>query len=186
VPLPDLDAWLPEPDIRTHHRRVVAAAPDALWDAARSVRLDETQVLGRLVRWRIPGTPGRLSYSELFAVHPFHVLEEGPLHSLSGLVGRIWTLRRDYPELSGPDEFRGWDVSGTVRVLMAHGVRELHDGRSELVSEARVGAVDLRASLRLRGVWSVLGHFESLIAQEPLSVAARRVARSPAPAPRAG
>ena len=51
-----LDAWLGAPAVRTHHRRSAAAPAEALWDARdRSVRLDETRTLGRLVRWRIPG-----------------------------------------------------------------------------------------------------------------------------------
>ena len=39
---------------------------------------------------------------------------------VSGLCGRIWTLARDYPRLSGPEAFRDWDERGTVRVLFAH------------------------------------------------------------------
>ncbi len=39
---------------------------------------------------------------------------------MSGIVGRIWTLRRDYPELRDPEEFRAWSTPGTARVVFAN------------------------------------------------------------------
>lgn len=160
--------------MRTHHRRRARAAPDALWQCAMSVRLSDTGTLGRLVRWRIPGTPRDVTYQELFRRYPFTVLEEGDGYSISGLCGRIWTLQRDYPELSGPDEFREWDQRGTVRVLFAHWVEPDEDGRSVIVSEARVKPVDRFASVRLRTLWSVVSRFERFVGAEPLTLAVRR------------
>jgi hypothetical protein len=169
-----IDRWAGKPAVRSHHRRVAAVPPDALWDAATSVRLNDTRTLGRLVRWRIPGTPGDLTFSELFKRYPFTLLEEGDTWSLSGLCGRIWTLQRDYPRLSGPEDYEAWDEAGTVRVLFAHWTRPTEDGQSELVSEARVEPVDRRAALRLRGLWAVVSSFERLIGAEPLVIATRR------------
>ena len=105
---PDLDAWLADPAARTFHRRVARADQDALWRAMGTVRLSECRVLGRIVRWRIPGEPAQVTFRELFRTDPFTVLEEGERHSLSGLVGRIWTLRRDYPKLRDGEAFRAW------------------------------------------------------------------------------
>ena len=174
---PDLDAWLPKPQVRTRHRREASTDAAALWDAASGVRLDETRTLGRLVRWRIPGTPGSLTFRELFARYPFTVLEEGEGYSVSGLCGRIWTFARDYPRLDGPEEFSDWDRRGTVRVLFANWVEPGEDGRATLFSEARVAPVDRRAALRLRGLWLGVGRFERLIGAEPLSLAVRRAER---------
>lgn len=170
-----LRSWLPDADVVTHHRRSARATPAALWAAAQSVRLDETRALGRLVRWRIPGTPGALPYADLFARPPFTVLDEGEGWSVSGLCGRIWTLTRDYPELPGRDAFLDWSAPGTVRVAFAHWVEE-HAAGAALVSEARVQAVDRWAALRLRSLWLAVAPFERLIATEPLALAARRAA----------
>src|SRR5207342_3331689 len=106
---PALDAWIAKPAIRIHHRREASASPDALWDAAGSVRLEDTRVLGRVVRWRIPGLRRPLTFRELFREEPFTLLDEGETHSVSGLGGRIWTVQRDYPQLDGPEEFREYD-----------------------------------------------------------------------------
>jgi len=122
VTLPDLDAWVPRPQVRTRHRREASAAPDVLWEAAGSVRLSDTGTVGRLVRWRIPGVPAEQTFGGLFAADPFTVLAEGEHWSISGLCGRIWTFTRDYAQLDGPDDFRAWDAPRTVRVLMAHWV----------------------------------------------------------------
>jgi hypothetical protein len=172
-----LDAWLPEPVVRTHHRRAADSQPDALWHAANGVRLSDTRTLGRLVRWRIPDLGSDLTYGELFRAYPFTVLDEGEHHLLAGLCGRIWTLARDYPRLDGPDDFARWDEAGTVRVLFGHWVEETDDG-SALVSEARVAPVDRTASLRLRALWKVIGPFERLVGAEAIARATERSRRS--------
>jgi len=167
----DLDHWLPDPQIRTRHRREAHADPDALWAAARAVSLDETRSIGRLVRWRIPGVPAGQSFAGLLSHEPFTVLDEGDGWSVSGLCGRIWTLARDYPSISGPRDFRAFDEPRSVRVLFAHWVEPLGDGRSAIVSEARVAPTDFVAAARLRALWLVVGPFERLIGAEPMTLA---------------
>jgi hypothetical protein len=168
-----LDSWLDSPQVRTHHRRPAAADPSELWSCATEVRLRDTGSLGRLVRWRIPGLAPDLTYHELFRGYPFVVLEEDEQLLVSGLCGRIWTLARDYPRISGVDEFRAWDEPGTVRVAFGHWVEPGSDGVAELVSEARVQAVDRSAALRIRALWAVIGRFERLVGGEALAIAAR-------------
>lgn len=170
----DLDAWVPDPQVCTRHRRESVADPDALWSAARGVRLSDTGTIGRLVRWRIPGVPADQSFGGLLAEAPFTVLAEGERWSISGLCGRIWTLARDYPQLDGPDAFRSWNEPRAVRVLMAHWVEEGEAGRCALVSKSRVAPTDRVAAARLRAMWLALGPFERLIGAEPLTLAVKR------------
>jgi hypothetical protein len=171
VPELELDHWLSDPAVRTRHQRRARAAPDDLWAAAHDLRLSETGTLGRLVRWRIPGTAPDQTFSGLLAEYPFVLLAEDERSSMSGLCGRIWTLHRDYPRLDGPDAFRAWDEPGTVKVLFAHWVEPDGDGGSRIHSEARIGAVDRAAEVRLRSLWLVIGMFERLIGAESLSLA---------------
>jgi hypothetical protein len=175
VPI-DLDAWLPDPQIRTFHRRSAKAPADALWSAAESVQVCEAPTLGRILRWRIPGTPRDIPFRDVFRRYPFTVLDEGEHWSVSGLCGKIWTLRRDYPQIESPDEFVAWDRPDSVRVLFGHWVEGNGDGAT-LVSETRIQPVGRRARVRTRALWTTLGRFERLIGGEALRVAARRAER---------
>ena len=138
------------------------------------MRLTDTKTLGRLVRWRIPGTPPQRTFHEVLRDYPFTVLEEREHVLLSGLCGRIWTRARDYPRLRDSDEFGRWREPGTVRVLLAHWVQRAPGGRAQIVSEARVAPVDAAAGRRLRAIWAVVGPFQRLVGAEALAVAARR------------
>jgi hypothetical protein len=174
----DLDDWLPGATLRLHHERTTArASAEAVWDAANAVTVAETGLLGGLIRWRIPGTPRGQSFGELFTQPPFVVLQRTEQGLVSGLVGRIWTLRRDYPLLTGPAQFRAWDQSGTARVCFAHWV----DRREQtvLVSEARVEPIGLQGRLGVGAVGPLVRRFGSLVGSEGLAAAIRRAEQGP-------
>jgi hypothetical protein len=175
---PNLDEWLPDPQVLTSHRLSAEADADRLWHAAESVRLRDAPTLGRAVRWRIPGTTPDLLFSDLFRQYPFAVIDEGTHWSVSGMCGRIWTLRRDYPRIEGVDDFRAWDTGGTVKVLLAHWIERDGPSQNALVSETRIKPVNGLARLRMRALWAVVGHLERLIGGEVLSCAARRAAQA--------
>ncbi|MDX6655972.1 MAG: hypothetical protein QOH62_765 [Solirubrobacteraceae bacterium] len=170
----ELDRWLPNPTVRIAHRREARASAARLWSAAQSIRLRDTRALGSLVRWRIPGLPADPTYDELFRSAPFTPLHETQHALVSGLCGRIWTLRRDYPRLAGPDEFLGWSAPGTARVLFAHWVEPAGDGRSALVSETRVAPVGRQGRIGLLAVRPLIVASQNLIGSEPLTLAVRR------------
>lgn len=170
--MPDLDYWLPKPSIRVAHRRESGAPPDALWEAATTVRLSDARRLGRLVRWRIPGLTPELTFDEMFRNPPFIVLSEDDSRALvSGLVGRIWTLRRDYPALRDPEEFRGWNAAGTARVVFANWIER---GPTQICAEARVEAVGAQGRIGVAAVRPLVRTFGNLIGSDGLDAAVRR------------
>jgi hypothetical protein len=171
--VPDLDAWVAGPAVRTYHCCEARAEPAELWRAAATVRVGESGLLGRLVRWRVPGTRAEQTYREMFTSPPFRLLERGEGHLLAGLCGKIWTARPSLASLNDPSQFRAWDEPGTVRVMFAQWVEPI-DAGSRLVSEVRVSPVDRGASLRLRTLWPLISRFEGLISTEPLGLAVRR------------
>jgi hypothetical protein len=171
---PDLDHWLARPTIRVAHRRRTTASADRLWQAAREVRLSDTRLLGRLVRWRIPGLAGDLAFDELFRAAPFIVLSEPEGHVLvSGLVGRIWTLRRDYPELRHPAEFRAWSTPGTAKVVFANWIENERTGATELHAEVRVEAIGAQGRVGIAAVRPLISAFGSLVGSDGLEAAVR-------------
>jgi hypothetical protein len=176
---PDLDRWLDQPLVRIQHRREANVEPAALWAAARSIRLADTRALGRLLRMRIPGMSPDAVFDEMFRAPPFTVLHADDDSLVSGLVGRIWTLRRDYPTLAEPDEFRRWRARGTVRVLFAIWVEPVSAHVTALVSETRVTAVDRRARLGLAAVRPLISTSHSLIDSDGIAIAIRRAEQLP-------
>ena len=125
-----------------------------------------------------PAPSPDLSFRDLFRQYPFTVIDEGARWSVSGMCGRIWTLRRDYPRIEGADDFLAWDQRGTVRVLLAHWIEPDGPGRNAVVSEGRIKPVNGQAGLRLRALWAVVGHFDRVIGGEVLRVAVRRAAEA--------
>jgi hypothetical protein len=175
---PQLDAWLPAPAVRVVHRREAIAAPERLWEAAQSLRLSETSLLGRLVRWRIPGVAPETRFDELFRNQPFTILSESRLALVSGLVGRIWTLRRDYPQLQDPHEFLSWSKPGTARVLLANWAEPAPAGGGVLRSETRVEAFGAQGRIGLASVRPLIRGFQGLVWSEAMAAAVRRADRA--------
>ena len=174
-PAPDLDGWLENPSIRITHSRRSAVDPEALWTAARLVRVRDAGLLGRLVQWRIPGTPGELSFDELFRKAPFCVLEERHGALVSGVVGRIWTLRRDYPQLADSEQFRTFDAPGTARVLFAMWAESAGAAAGgRLNAEVRVLPLDAQGRVGIAAVRPLIAAFHHLIGADGLAAAVRR------------
>jgi hypothetical protein len=171
---PDLDTWLPSPSVQISHRRQSSAPPARVWSAAQGMRLSDTRVLGRLVRWRIPDTPAAISFDELFRDQPFLVLCDGEGALVSGLVGRIWTLRRDYPELAGEREYLEWSESGTAKVMFANWVEPDGANGSLLRSETRVQAFGVQGRIGVASVRPMIGAFQQLIWSDAMAAAVRR------------
>jgi hypothetical protein len=174
---PNLDHWLPDAALQIHHRRESSASPEELWEAARSVQIRDTAMLGRLIRWRIPGTPPDQKFDELFRSPPFLVLEEHDRLLMSGLVGRIWTLRRDYPKLDDPEQFREWSTRGTARVVFANWVERDGDDRAALCSEARVEPIGAQGRLGLAAVRPLIRRFHGLVGSNGIQAAVKLAER---------
>ena len=173
---PNLDEWISKPTLRVAYRRDSAAPPEQLWEAARSVRLRDTRLLGRLVRWRIPGLSPSLSFDEMFRNPPFIALVDGDDRLVAGLVGRIWTLRRDYPQPSTAEEFRGWSSSGTAQVVFANWIEPAGEGTA-LHSETRVRAIGAQGRVGVAAVRPLVSAFAGLVGSDGLEAAVRAAER---------
>jgi hypothetical protein len=174
---PDLDHWLADPALRVAHRRASHASAEALWEAAKQVKLSDAAVLGRLVRWRVPGTPPQISFDEMFRSPPFTILLEEEMLLVSGLVGRIWTLRRDYPRLTSPDEFRDWSRPGTARVVLANWIEPGTGNGATLVSETRVEAIGVQGRVGVAAVRPLVSAFQNVVASDGMAAVVRLAER---------
>lgn len=160
--------------LRISHQRQSSATPEQLWEAARAIRLADTQRLGRLIRWRIPGVAPETGFDELFRNPPFAVLHEEAGVLVSGLVGRIWTLRRDYPRIVSAEEFRDWSTRGTARVLFASWVAPGASKPAVLRSEVRVKVFGAQGRIGLAAVRPLVSAFHNLVGSDGIEAAVRR------------
>ncbi len=163
---PDLDRWLPDPALRVAHRRESSATAERLWAAAQAVTARRHRVLGRLVRWRIPGTPARaVVRASCSATRRSSSLDEASTPSSAASSGRIWTLRRDYPRLDDPEEFRA--MVDRAAPLACH-VRQLgraggSAGGARSISESPRRADRCPGPDRARGRAPVDRRFQNLV-----------------------
>jgi hypothetical protein len=110
----------------------------------------------------------------MFRGPPFLVLAEGETALVSGLVGRIWTLRRDYPRLPEPAAFEAHRERGSARVVFAHWIEPGQGAGCVLASEARVEAIGLQGRVGVAAVRPLVGRFGDLVGSEGLAAAVRR------------
>ena len=139
----------------------------------------ETRSLRPVINWRLgryapsPHTP----LSEVLAAHPFLLLGEEGLVSLSGLVGKLWSLGDTFVRLESGEEWREFCEPGYVKVLVRHEARE-HERGAEIVSDVRLRCTNRRALWRFRPFWGFISPFTRYVGSEALVAAVRRAERS--------
>jgi hypothetical protein len=177
-----LDDWLPRHHARTHHARRSRATAERLWEAAQTVRVRETRTLRPIIAWRLGryAPAGDTPMRAVLASHPFHLLAEDGMVSVSGMGGKLWSLGDTFVRFDSPDAFRVWEEPGHCKVVVRHEVRARDGGGSEIDSEVRIWCTDRWAQLRFRPYWAFIGPFSRFIGPELLSAATRRAERTSA------
>ena len=170
-----IDDWLPGCHARLHQARASKASPDALWDAAETVRLRDAPRLNRLIRWRLGrhAPPPETTFEEFFRTGIFMLLEEDDRRSVSGVAGRIWSPSGEYARFRTAAEYREYRRPGTAKVVLAIEVRP-HERGSQIVNEARIWCADRRTELIFRAFWAVVAPFARFVYTEGLAAAVRR------------
>ena len=139
----------------------------------------ETRTLRPIIAWRLgryapaPDVPLRTVLSS----HPFHLLAERGMVSLSGLGGKLWALGDPFVRFDSVAAFRDWSEPGFCKVVLRHEVRA-HGAGSEIDSEVRIWCTSRGAQLRFRPYWAFIGPFARFIGSELLSAAVRRAERT--------
>jgi hypothetical protein len=175
-----MDDWLPEQHASTHHARRSGAAPERLWQAARTVQVRETRTLRPIIGWRLGdyAPPADAPLYGVLSAHPFLLLAEQGTVSVSGLAGKLWALGDTFVRFEGPEQFRTWREPGFCKVVVRHAVRAHGGGGSEIVSDIGIWCTNRGAQLRFRPYWAFIGPFSRFIGSELLSAAVRRAERT--------
>jgi hypothetical protein len=142
------------------------------------VTVRETRTLRPIIAWRLGryAPPGDTPMRTVLASHPFHLLAEDAMVSVSGLGGKLWSLTDTFVRFDSAQAFRAWAEPGFCKVAVRHEV--LADGAgSEILSEVRIWCTSRRALLRFRPYWAFIGPFSRFIGSELLSAAVRKAER---------
>jgi hypothetical protein len=141
----------------------------------------ETRTLRPIIAWRLGryAPSGDAPLRDVLTSHPFALLGEEGMVSVSGLGGKLWSLGDTFVRFAGPDAYRDWEEPGFCKVAVRHEVRP-HPRGSEILSEVRILCTDRGAQLRFRPYWAFIGPFSRFIGSELLSAATRRAERTSA------
>jgi hypothetical protein len=143
------------------------------------VTLRETRTLRPVIAWRLGryAPPAATPLRTVLASHPFHLLGEDAMVSVSGLGGKLWALGDTFVRFDSPQAFQGWAEPGFCKVVVRHSVSADGAGGSEIVSDVRIWCTNRGALVRFRPYWAFIGPFSRFIGSELLSAAVRRAER---------
>jgi hypothetical protein len=162
VPVP-LDEFLPDYDVNEIHSTRVAAPPDAVMAAVRSVTAREVPVLGGLMALRsLPALlrgrrrrPREGTILERFLRGGFVSLADRPDELVVGGVGRFWLASAEVRRMSA-DEFGAFREPGYAKAAFNMHALPSSGGGTLLTTETRIQATDDHARRRFRRYWRLI------------------------------
>ena len=176
-----IDRYMPEFQFVERHSRLIAAPPEAVWDAllnvsAREVRLLLPLMAIRTLRFR--SSRADRPVIETARRSGFLLLAENPLHEIVlGTVGRFWQFHggRNF-ELRTPEDFLRFDESGYAKAVLNF---EVHTGgeRTCVTTETRITTTDVSARRTFARYWFLVHPGSALIRRSWLAAIERRARR---------
>jgi hypothetical protein len=180
-----LDEFLPDYEVNEIHSTRVAAPPDAVMAAARSLTAREVPVLVVLMAVRrLPAlVTGRRRGAregpilEGFLRGGFVTLADRPHELVVGGVGRFWRASSEVRRVSA-DEFAAFREPGYAKTAFNMHAQPSPDGGTLLTTETRIQATDDQARRRFRRYWLVIHPGSAAIRRAWLRAIRRRAERS--------
>jgi hypothetical protein len=162
VPVP-LDEFLPDYDVNEVHSTRVAASPDAVMAALRSLTARDVPLLVALMALRslpalLTGRRRRRprgTIVEGFLKGGFVTLAERPHELVVGAVGRFWLSSAEVRRVSAA-EFAAFREPGYARAAFNMHAEPAPGGGTLLTTETRIQATDDEARRSFRRYWRVI------------------------------
>jgi len=188
-----LDRFMPQYEIREHHRILVAAPAEVTYAAARALDLQRSRAIRGIFRARqlIMGAsptagPTSPTFLEQALSLGWRVLAEWPGREIVvGAATQPWradVVFRGIP----PDEFADFAEPGYMKIAWTLSAAPRGPGKSEFSTETRVMPTDPESLARFRRYWTFASPGILLIRRETLRLVKREaeaMASSARPAP---
>jgi hypothetical protein len=180
-----LDEFLPDYDVNEVHSTRVAAPPDAVMAALRSLTASEVPLLvglmavrslPALLRGRRRRRPSG-TILEGFVRGGFVALAERPHELVVGAVGRFWLASAEVRHVSAAD-FAGFSEPGYAKAAFNMQAEAAPGGGTLLTTETRIQATDDHARRSFRRYWRVIYPGSAAIRRAWLRAIRRRAERS--------
>lgn len=177
--------FMPRYDIDEIHRTRVSAPASVTFDAARSMRLEQSPVIHAIFR----GRELMLGSSRTEQANPpafvdellsigWGLLDEEPGRRMTfGAVTQPWKADVVFRALPS-DAFAAFDSAGYVKIVVAIAADSLGPASSEFRTETRALATDPESRAKFRRYWAVFSPGILLIRQEALRIVRREAERS--------
>ena len=183
-----LDEFLPHHHFRERHSRVIAAPPQAVWEAIESVTLAEMPLVGALFALRslparLSGRPGLPAVQDepvlaQFLQTGFVMLAEDRGRELVfGLIDQMWKRRGETAKIKDGHEFMSFERAGFVKAAMNFRLSDTVAG-TRLETETRVLATDAGARRGFGRYWLLIRPASGLIRRIWLRAIARRATQA--------
>jgi hypothetical protein len=182
-----LDEFLPDYDVNEVHSTRVAASPDAVMAALRSLTAREVPLLVALMALRrLPAVlTGRRrprprpkgTIVEGFLKGGFVALAERPHELVVGAVGRFWLTSAEVRRVSAA-EFAAFREPGYARAAFNMHAEPAPGGGTLLTTETRIQATDDEARRSFRRYWRVIYPGSAAIRRAWLRAIRRRAERA--------
>jgi len=181
-----LDDFMPQWHFSEYHQTMIAAPPEAVYEAVRHLDTGCSPVVGLLLRlrelpWRLKQrdfkSPGLgCTLDDMIKMGFIELADQPPREYVFGLAGRFWTL--DY-EILGltPEGFSGLARPGYAKVAANFLVTRLGPGTSRLSTETRVQCLGPQAKREFQRYWLMIRPFSGLIRLEWLRLVKREAVR---------
>lgn len=164
-----LDRFIPEPEVREHHKIAITAPPGVVMTAARELELLDSPIVSTVIRMRelaLGGKPDTRPHpTQLMAQMQsigWGVLAERTGEIVFGAVTQPWQAAPVFRSVSAA-AFRDFAEPGFVKIVWTLRVDPLGGGRTMFHTETRVATTDAPTRRRFRRYWSFVAPGVQLI-----------------------
>jgi hypothetical protein len=169
VPIED---WIAQPPLAAErHERLIAASPERAVELAVDMPVGADPIVGTLLRLRGMRSAGGSSESFMES-NGFVILKREPREVVLGMAAPAELFPKG--RLRDAAGWHGWDRPNSLKAAMTWRAEPSGDGRSRLITETQVEAIDESARKRFRLYWLLVGPFSALIRRRWLRQIANR------------
>ncbi|MFD8496059.1 hypothetical protein [Amycolatopsis sp. NPDC059657] len=158
-----MDEFVPHPDLGLREHLIVAAPPEAVYEAVGLLRPDDLDSpLLHLLVWA-RDLPGKLrdgrpfaTFDEILVGRQWTLLGEHPGEEIAlGAAGRFWTPYVEWHEVT-PDEFATYSRPRSGTIALSFAVRPHGDASSLVTFETRVAVTDAPSRRQASWYWHLV------------------------------